>query len=260
MARSVSDCILIQNVMSGPSPTDIASLRPKLRLPSSFKPIKGWKIAFSMDLGIFEVDREVQANTRRALDVFRSLGATIEEVDPGWNRASFGAGITHLDHVFGMFIAQYLKKHKRDLSPNTVNVVRDGLKSKASDFLAAMEEEARMYMSLGPILDKYDVLICPTTALPAVKADFDSDRDKVRINGKAIELPSTLSWCMTTPFNSMNRCPVLSVPSGRASNNVPTGIQIVGRTFCDQDVFRAASAYEQAVGGWFNAAKERPIP
>ena len=36
-------------------------------------------------------------------------------------------------------------------------------------------------------------------------------------------------WVMTTPFNTMSRCPVLSVPSGRAANGVPTGIQIVAR-------------------------------
>ena len=84
MARTVKDAILLQNVMCGPSPDDIVSLRPKLRLPLEYKPIKGWKIAFSMDLGIFEVDPEVQKNTLAALDVFRSLGATVEEVDLGW--------------------------------------------------------------------------------------------------------------------------------------------------------------------------------
>ena len=260
MARSVSDCILIQNVMSGPSPRDIATVRPKLRLPSSFKPIKGWKIAFSMDLGIFEVDREVQANTRRALEVFRSLGATIEEVDLGWTRASLDAGLTHLDHLFGTLIARYTKKHARDMCRYTLAVGRDGLKSKARDYVAAMEEEARMYVSLGAILEKYDILICPTTALPSIKADFDVEHDIVRINGKKSDLFLALSWVMTTPFNSMSRCPVLSVPSGRARNNVPTGIQIVGRTFCDHHVFRAAAAYEQAQGGWFNSAKDRPIP
>jgi amidase len=63
---------------------------------------------------------------------------------------------------------------------------------------------------------------------------------------------------MTTPFNTMSRCPVLSVPSGRASNGVPTGIQIVGRTYCDADVFRAGMAFETAVGGWYGKAATRP--
>ena len=63
---------------------------------------------------------------------------------------------------------------------------------------------------------------------------------------------------MTTPFNMMSRCPVLSVPSGRAANGVPTGIQIVGRTYCDADVFRAGIAYEKAVGGWYGDGAKRP--
>jgi amidase len=63
---------------------------------------------------------------------------------------------------------------------------------------------------------------------------------------------------MTTPFNAMSRCPVLSVPSGRAKNGVPTGIQIVGRTYSDADVFQAAMAYETAQGQWFRDAGTRP--
>ncbi len=84
LARTVADAILLQNVMCGPSPADIASLRPKLRLPMQYKPIKGWRIAYSIDLGFYNVDKDVVANTKAALDVFRSLGATVEEVDLGW--------------------------------------------------------------------------------------------------------------------------------------------------------------------------------
>jgi amidase len=48
------------------------------------------------------------------------------------------------------------------------------------------------------------------------------------------------------------------VPSGRAANGVPTGIQIVGRTYSDADVFRAAMAYETAQGQWYMNAGSRP--
>jgi len=39
---------------------------------------------------------------------------------------------------------------------------------------------------------------------------------------------------------------------------VPTGIQLVGRTWDDEKVFRAALAYEKAVGGWYGSKKDRP--
>jgi amidase len=70
----------------------------------------------------------------------------------------------------------------------------------------------------------------------------------VLINGTSVD--PVLGWVMTYPFNMLSRCPVMSVPSGRAETGVPTGIQIVGRSFDDVSVFRAAAAYEKAVGGF----------
>jgi amidase len=67
-----------------------------------------------------------------------------------------------------------------------------------------------------------------------------------------------LGWCMTIPFNTLSRCPVLSVPTGRAENGVPTGMQIVGRSYSDADVFRAGLAYETAIGGWYTDKRRRP--
>ncbi len=62
---------------------------------------------------------------------------------------------------------------------------------------------------------------------------------------------------MTYPFNVMGRCPVMSMPSGRAKNGVPTGIQIVGRTYDDVSVFRAAAALEEA-NPRFDVPERRP--
>ncbi len=256
LARTVEDAIILQNVMSGPSPTDISTLRPKLTLPTTYKPINGWKIAFSMNLGFFEVDPEVQKNTLAALAVFRSLGATVEEVDLGWTHETLDAGIAYLKHIFGASLSRLLKKHGKDMTTYARQFAELGRSSKATDYVATLDVANKMYATLGPILEKYDVLICPTTALAAVPADFDHTTDTVKVNGKVVN-PS-LGWVMTTPFNMMSRCPVLSVPSGHAKNGVPTGIQIVGRTYCDADVFRAAMAYETAQGQWFRNAATRP--
>lgn len=258
MARSISDAILLQNVMSGPSPYDIASLRPKLRLPTEYKPIKGWRIAYSFDLGIYDVDAEVVANMKKALRVFKSLGAIVEEVDLGWTRDAIDTGMRHLEHLFGTQLNQYAKKHRAIMTRYALNFAKQGAKSTANDFFKSMEGAIRMYDSFGPMMEKHDVFICPTNALPAVKADFDERKDQVRINGKISPLPKVLAWCMTTPFNTLSRCPVLAVPTGHAGNGVPTSMQIVGRTYSDADVFRAGMAYETAVGGWYGKPKARP--
>ncbi len=258
MARSVGDAILLQNVMCGPSPTDIASLRPKLTLPKSYPPIRDWHIAYSFDLGFYEVDREVVAHTKRALDIFRALGARVEEVKLGWTSRVMRAGIGHLEHLFGAYLARSLKKHGRDMTDYARTFARRGAKSGSEDILRAMEVASEMYAELGPILERHHIFLCPTNALPAIKADFDQARDKVRINGKTSPLEPVLAWCMTLPFNMLSRLPVLALPSGRAANGVPTGIQIVGRAYRDRDVFRAGMAYEAACGGWYRRSATRP--
>ena len=256
LARSVKDAIRLQNVMCGPSPKDIATLRPKLVLPYEYQPIKDWKIAYSPNLGCFEVDPEVEKNTLASLEVFKSLGATIEEVDLGWGPEVLEAGLAYLGHIFGAAMQDELERHADELTSYARAFAEESLNSTPSDFLGSLDVAYKMYSTLGPILEEYNILICPTTAIPAVPADFDSTKDELKINGKDVN--KMLGWCMTTPFNTMSRCPVLTVPSGQASNGVPTGIQIVGRTYCDEDVFQAALAYETALGGWFNTNDKRP--
>ncbi|PZQ99360.1 MAG: amidase [Cereibacter sphaeroides] len=256
MARNVIDAILLQNVMAGPNPTDIASLRPKLRLPTQYQPIKGWKIAYSIDLGYAEVDEEVRRNTLAALDVFRSLGATVEEVQLNWSTRMIQAGRNYLQHIFGAWISQLLAEHADDMTTYGRNFAQKGAKSKATAFIDSLEQINVMYETLAPCLEKYDVLICPTLALPAVAADYDHTTGSTYINGKLVD--PEFGWLMTLPFNMLSRCPVISMPSGRASNGVPTGMQIVGRTYSDASVFRAAMAYETAVGAWFEDAGKRP--
>jgi Asp-tRNA(Asn)/Glu-tRNA(Gln) amidotransferase A subunit family amidase len=41
MARTAADCALFQNVLAGPHPTDIATIRPRLRVPLRHGDIKG---------------------------------------------------------------------------------------------------------------------------------------------------------------------------------------------------------------------------
>ena len=91
--------------------------------------------------------------------------------------------------------------------------------------------------------------------MPSVRTDIDYTDKSFQVNGVTVD--PYLDWCMTYPFNSMSRCPVMSVPSGFASNGVPTGLQIVGRTFDDVSVFRAAAAFEKAKP-WLDTPARRP--
>lgn len=251
LARTVKDAALLQNVITGPHPSDISSLRPKLTLPLEAKPITGWKIAYSFDLGIFEVDPEVRANTMAALQVFRDLGCTVTEVKTGWGPEVMEACLAYLTHIFGGYISGLLDDHADEMTTYVRAFAEKGRRSTAQDYVQALQVIAAAYPPIGAILETHDILICPTLGIPAPAATFDNTTDKIHINNT--EVNPELGWAMTTPFNMLSRLPVLAVPSGRASNGVPTGIQIVGRSYSDRDVFRAGMAYEAALGGWYGA-------
>ena len=275
MARTVEDCALMQNVMSGPHPKDITSLKPKLLIPKKFENIKNWKIAYSMDLGFFEIDKEVQKNTLDILKKFKSLGAKVEEVKLNWNKKELeDTCYNYYAHLFANFIAELIPEHSEKLTDYakdvgmTSEIINKAILEKKKinhptmgiDLGMTLYEcnkvAGKMFEEFGPIIDKYDAFICPTLSIPAVKADMDLFKDKVLVNGKEISSPD-LGWTLCYPFNMLNRLPVLSIPSGLASNGVPTGVQIVGKPFEDIGVFQAGYNIEQ-LEPWFKSNKFKP--
>jgi Asp-tRNA(Asn)/Glu-tRNA(Gln) amidotransferase A subunit family amidase len=256
MARTVADCALLENLMAGPHSLDISSLRPKLEIPSPLQEIQGWRIAYSLDLDYCAVEPDVIENTKAALDVFRDLGCTLEEVHLGWSWKTLEAAHAHLGHLMANAIGRELPDSKRDSLTDYVRAfIKMGEATSVYDFIGAADTAGEMYETLGPVLDRFNVFVCPTTALAAVPADFDSTHGQLQING--VDVDPFLGWGMTYPFNVMGRCPVMSVPSGHVQSGVPSGIQIVGQPYDDVSVFRAATAYEKA-RGWLDTPERRP--
>jgi len=244
MARSVADGALMQNVMSGPHEVDICSLRTRLRLPQTFEGIEGWKVALSTNLGFNEIDPEVEANTRRAVTVFESLGCSVEEVDLAWNYGVTDAWLTHWEGLFWAVAGELYPRWKYEMDPFVVSILESGSGHDAARMYNVNAVRGEMYKTLAPVLSKFDILITPTLCLPAVKADHDDADPDFTINGKKV--PAYLGWIQTYPFNLMSQCPVASVPSGLSKSGVPTGLQIVAKTYDDMSVFRAACAFEAA--------------
>jgi len=255
LARSVADCALLQNVMAGPHERDIASLKPKLTLPDSFKPVKGMKIALSMDLGFCVVSKEVRKNTMDAVAKLRDAGAIVEEVDLGWTPTVRTAALGHLGHIMGSALEPMLRRHRHELTRYVAAIAENARDTTAQDLIEAHRIAGEMYDTLGPLLRRYDALICPTTGLPAAPADHCPVTGHLEIDGVTVE--PGFGWVMSYPFNVMGHCPVLSVPSGLAKNGVPTGLQIVARPYDDVTVFRVGAAVE-AADPWFTRAARRP--
>lgn len=235
MARNVKDCALLMNAISGPHPEDGTALRPKIEMPLDYDAIKNWKIAFSLDLGFFDVSQEVVDNTLRAIDVIKDLGATVEEVSIPWNHRIVEAGSAHLSFMFAASIAEALESHRHLMADYTVEFANKSDQYSRADYLNALMVEGEMYRQFNTIMEDHQAFICPSLAITGIPAD-----------GKGCGFDAVVSWLMTLPFNMLSRCPVLNVPTGFAKNGMPTGIQIVGKTYNDTRVFQVGANYEAA--------------
>lgn len=252
MARTVGDLALMQNVMSGPHPADLYSLSEQVVLPSSFEGVSGLRIALSMDLGYFEIDPEVRKNTLMAVEQLRALGCVVDEVELGWGPEAIDAWTLVWESLFWALSSDLLPRWRDELDPYVVKLLEKGKHHDVKSFYGVHKTKYEMHKKLVPIMENYDILITPTLATSALKADRQNE-DPLIINGRSIS--PYLGWAMTFPFNLLSQFPVMSVPTGFCGNTgVPTGLQIVGRTFDDHSVFKVATAFEAATQPW----KRRP--
>jgi aspartyl-tRNA(Asn)/glutamyl-tRNA(Gln) amidotransferase subunit A len=256
MARTVADCARLENVIAGPHKSDVVSIRPKLEIPSTLKPVAGMRIALSPDLGCYNVDADVQANTTAAADRLRDAGASVTEVSLPWDLESIGRAVTvHFGMIFGASMQELDQEFGDQLTSYARRMVADSAKVPKSELLAGLALETQIYAPLGELLDDYDALICPTMAVSALNADYDPG-DRLEVNGQPVR-----EWydvMMTVPFNIASRCPVLSVPSGLSPRTgVPTGLAIVAKTYDDVTAFRVAAAHEDRLP-WLGASGPHP--
>jgi aspartyl-tRNA(Asn)/glutamyl-tRNA(Gln) amidotransferase subunit A len=82
-----------------------------------------------------------------------------------------------------------------------------------------------------------DVILTPTAPTPAFGQDENSD-DPVTM---------WLNDVFTIP-TSMAGLPGLSLPAGLSSDGLPLGLQLIGRPFDEETVFRVAGVMESAAG------------
>lgn len=244
LARSVADVALFQNIVSGAHPRDMDSLRDRVKVSAAVKRLKGLKIAYSFDLGYMQVDTEVKKNMQALIDGLKKLGATAEEVDLGWGPDIERIGGAWWNSLhFGRVTIWQAAKNPSLLCDYTLKFAEIARKTTLDDTCQALEMVDRMYQSFGPMMEKFDVFLCPTATIPAIKAEQDPYDPNFRVNG--VKVDAEYGWLTSHHFNMLNKCPAMTVPSGLAKTGIPTSVQIVGRTYDDQTVFKVAAAAEK---------------
>jgi len=194
------------------------------------------RIALSMDLGYFHVADDVRRNTRMAAQSLREQGAIVDEVELAWDRNVQ----RYFTHGLGMPLGRGLKALTQGAEDQVSDYVRTAVELLGNitpeEYIESIDGMGKMHNALQEIYANYDVLLCPTLA-----------RNTMAAEGCAEAHTDLMENYMTYPFNMLSRHPVMSVPSGFGDNGVPTGLQVVGRTYREDDVIQVAHALEQVI-------------
>ncbi|MEQ8931882.1 MAG: amidase [Silicimonas sp.] len=244
MGRTVGDCALLLNVISGCDGADRHSLRERVEVPLAFPEHHEPHFAVSFDLGKTLPSPEVRAVLDEALRRLEACGAVLARPSIEWPDGLTKAAQDHAAIMLGAEITRYFPNHSEELSDYLV-WQKDQLASVNVSVLAQGRDCAgRLYAGLEPILNTHDALLCPTTLVNDVGAE-QMPWEWMSVNGTSLN--SDYDWVTTHAFNMLGQLPVLTVPVGRAANGIPVGMQIVARSFDDVRAFQAAAFVERVV-------------
>jgi aspartyl-tRNA(Asn)/glutamyl-tRNA(Gln) amidotransferase subunit A len=240
LARSVEDAALLFSVIAGfdrRDPFSVAGPVPDV-LNAVRSSAGGLRIAYSPTLGYARPDPEVVKLTDQAARTFESLGCHVElvekvfETDPGdlWT-AEFYAGV-------GIRLRSFMENQRDLLDPAVADILQPALSQDMRDYYTKVFARYAFRDTIREFFERYDLLISPVLPVSSLDAgknipDHFPDRNLV-------------SWVYYTyPFNLTGQ-PAASVCAGLAPDGMPVGLQIVGRSHCEQDVVRAAAAFERS--------------
>ena len=254
MTRTVADCALMTNVMSGPDYRDHNSFNKLDPITLGDCDLSDIKIAFSLDLGCYEVSDDVVNETMEAMEALRCAGAFVEAIPVIWAKDVIDLALGAQEVLFSDYLSELVNEHP-DLVSDYVSELLETANSYSPDtYYKALATAGEVWRDhIGPIFQKYDAFITPTTTYTDIPAT-GWQKDTVTVNGKECTDTDTT---MAVIWNMYNRCPVMAVPSGRATSGVPTGIQIIGTPHDDQTVFKIARAFEKE-RPWLDSAERRP--
>ncbi len=136
--------------------------------------------------------------------------------------------------------ARNLQSRAHDIGADVRLPLELGRMIPATTFLAAQRLRARLAAECAAALTQVDVLLVPSTPIPAPRIGEQT----VTLNGVRLDIAMLLSRNMM-PFN-LTGLPAIAIPCGRFRSGLPIALQLAGRSFDEAAILRVAHTYEQA--------------
>lgn len=276
ITRSVRDSAAMLDATAGPEIGAAFIIEPPQGsfLQASQTPPKPLKIAIMSDPLFPGAKTEKQV-----LSVLQSTGKQLEsmghhvsydspmiDTDTMW-RDFFTVVCAHTAYIVEDLGQRRGKQQVANLEPQTRNMAMIGRSLSVLDLLKAKQGWHDVQYQTGLLLERYDLILCPTLPTPAVKHGvlYPSRIDELMMNvtglvekgvnlGKWVHNSSlieklsgpVLSKMAFTTLGNITGLPAMSVPLGMSTKGLPIGMQFIGRMNDEVTLFSLAGELERA--------------
>ena len=268
LGKNVEDCATMLEVICGHDPKDSTSAQEEnakenIDFTSALvDDVKGMKIGVPRDYFLEGIDEDVKKNVLNAAEVLKAKGAIVEEFDLGMVEyaipayyviacAEASSNLERFDGVkYGYRTGEYTDLHnmyKKTRSEGFGSEVKRRimlgsfvLSSGYYDayYVKALRVKALIKQAFDKAFEKYDVILGPVAPTTALKCG-ESLSDPIKMY---------LGDIYTVSVN-LAGLPGISLPCGYDKNGLPVGLQILGQTFDEKSIIRAAYSFEKSFDG-----------
>ena len=244
LGRSVADLAYVLSTIAGPDPRAPLSIDEpgEIFIRPLDRSLKGVRVAWFKDLGGVPFDPRVHTVVDDQRKTFESLGCIVEQAEPDFAPAEIAFRALRALGSAGSHGAQ-LREHPDAFKDTLKGEIEEGLRMTGADVARAEGAHAQLWRGFQAFLETHEYFVLPTTQLPP----FDVNTPyPTEIAG--VKFTSYIDWMKSCWYISATGNPAASVPAGFTPDNLPVGIQIVGRNKQDFSVLQMAHAFEQATG------------
>jgi aspartyl-tRNA(Asn)/glutamyl-tRNA(Gln) amidotransferase subunit A len=243
ITRTVEDNALVLNALAGHDPEDPYSVDlPEEDFTRDLSlGIRGARIGLPTSFYFDQVEEEVEARVREAVEVFRSLGARVRAVEiPNlWDtlraqRLILGAEAYAVHE-------ERLEDEPESFGEEVSERLTDGAPPKAYRYAKARRRGVLATGEYDRAFHNVDVLLTPTLPITATEIG------QREVNIRDYEEPVRSALTRFTGPTDLTGHPSLSIPCGITAPGLPVGLQLIGRHFDEVALYRFGHAYEEAV-------------